>query len=234
MAFSGHKFLISEEITRIFPELRVGVLVGEGLSIEHECQELENLKKEVEAHIISLKERCELPQAINLWMDAYRRMGVSPKKHVPTLVAMFNRVAKGKPIPTINTLVDSYLIVELRYLIPAGGYDLAKIEGNIHLRTSSGNEEFIPLGSTEKELTRPGEIVYSDEKKVLTRFLNYKDSELTKIEACTKDVVLMMESLSNEDRLEEALEELSKLIKRFCGGSTSTFIAEVGGGPWEL
>jgi len=54
--------------------------------------------------------------------------------------------------------------ISIKYLIPCGGDDVDKIEGNLHLGFAKGDEWFVALGSEEKENPRPGEVIYFDDK----------------------------------------------------------------------
>jgi DNA/RNA-binding domain of Phe-tRNA-synthetase-like protein len=218
------KFLISPDIIRSFPELRIAIVIADNLKINEVNDDLQALKLETVKEIrkrLSFEIIAQHPHII-AWRQAYARFGVSPKKHPPTVENLLNRILKGGSIPTINTFVDSYLVVELEYLVPIGGYDLQKIKGDIYLRFSKGGEHFVPLGLPEKkEQTLPNEIIYCDNEKVLTRRWNHKDCDEAKITLQTKKAVLFIEACDNNiqtDVLKKTSERLSELIRRFNGG----------------
>jgi DNA/RNA-binding domain of Phe-tRNA-synthetase-like protein len=224
-------FKISNDVVLAYPDLKIAILTGTGVKISSVNNEIEALKRKIESEIrnkFSLETLIEHP-FIAAWRDTYRSFGVKPKKYNPTAEALVRRILHGEPIPTINTLVDSYLIVEAEYLLPIGGYDLDKIEGDIHLRYSPGGEQFVPLGRPEElEVTNSNEIVYSDDKKILTRKWNYKDCEQTKITLSTTRVALFMEIADKRipiETLEKAIKRLEKLVLTYCGGEITTFIA---------
>lgn len=223
------KFVIEEKLARNYPELRIAVLVAKDVRIQQEDRRLESLKRKVENEVRSRfrgKNLVEHP-FIAAWRDAYRSFGAKPKKYNPTAEALIRRILRGNAIPRINTLVDCYLVIEAKYLLPIGGYDLNKVKENIYLRYSKGNEEFIPLGKGEVERTNVGEVVYADEEEVLTRKWNYRDCEQTKITLETKKVALFMEAVDKRiptDALENAVKELEELILDFCGGRIRTFL----------
>jgi len=222
---------ISKDIAAAYPELKIAVLVGREVKINYRNEELEALKRKVEAEIRSKFKPENLVEHpfIAAWRDTYRSFGVKPKKHNPTAEALVRRILHGDPIPTINTLVDSYLVVEAEHFLPIGGYDLEKISGNIYLRYSQGGEKFIPLGHPEEtEETDAGEIVYSDDIKILTRRWNFKDCDQAKITLNTTKVALFMEAVDKRiplEALEKAVKRLQELISTYCGGKITTFIA---------
>ena len=154
-------------------------------------------------------------------------MLIIPKKKVPTLNAILKRAEKG--LPTISPIVDIYLAHELLYLFPLGGYDIERINGDINLRLSPGNEPFTAIGGKEEE-TYEGEIVYADSSKVLTRRWNYKDCEQAKITEATRNAVLMaeapLESMASEE-LEAMLGSLSSEIEAITDAVVKTAILDV-------
>ena len=217
-----NNFLISNDIAKNFPELRIGLVIARGLVNSHN-EELEKLGKDAEnkirteLNIESLSDHSH----ILAWRMAYKNFGANPKKYIPTCEAIVRRVLDGEKIPAINTLVNCYLITELEYLLPCGGYDIDKVEGPINLRYSTGNEGFFPIGGKATEFTKPGEIIYCDNKSILTRRWNYKDSDYSKITTETKNIILMSEAPYKDIKtevLKKFVIRLSNLIKDFCGG----------------
>ncbi|MBI1974198.1 hypothetical protein HYS54_05275 [Candidatus Micrarchaeota archaeon] len=229
-------FIISQEVAARFPELRIGVLVAHGIDNAGTNEDLERLKSECAK---KLRERLNaealevLPSAA-VWREVYQSLGVSSKKHLPTNEALLKRVLKGGPLPTISKAVDSYLCAETETYLPIGGYDLDRISGDIRLRTSPGDEPFQPLGSAEaSDTTLPGELVYADSSRILTRRWNYKDCEPCKITQQSRSIILMSEAPDNrigDQEVEKTLELISEHIKRFCGGETRTFVTNAAGG----
>jgi lysyl-tRNA synthetase class 2 len=104
-----------------------------------------------------------------------------------------------------------------------GGFDLDKVDGDIHLRFSDGSENFTPLGKSEKEQTYQGEIVYADNSRILTRRWNYRDADQTKITHTTKNLVMFLDASPEIpiNKVREALEDLRKLMRKYCGGKIS-------------
>jgi len=220
------KLIISKKIVNSYPDSRIAIISATNLSIKEKDEELEKLKRECETEIRTEYASSTLIQHpfIAAWRDAYRGFGEKPKEHNPSAEALIRRILQGDPIPCINTLVDSYLLVEAETFLPIGGYDLEKIVGNIYLHYSAGNEEFFPIGAPKKEITNVGEVIYSDDARALTRRWNYKDCKYAKITLQTKKVVLFIEAADKRiptDSLAAAAEKLKDTLTRFCGGTIS-------------
>lgn len=234
------KLIISERIAQRYPDLRIGVLKAEDIQNRSKLDELEEIKAQKAAQFRKRYRRDTLLEHphIAAWRETYRSFGAKPKKYKPTAEALLRRILSGVNIPTISAVVDSYLVVETEYLLPIGGYDLDKIAGNITLRFSEGGEEFQPLGSQATETTKPGEVVYCDDARVLTRRWNYRDCDATKITIESRRIGLFIEAAERtieSSALIDGLNSLEGYVSRFCGGQIKTFVADASEGlEWEI
>ena len=141
---------------------------------------------------------------------------------------MTRRVLKGDPIPKINPLVDLYNSLSLKYLVPMGGHDLDTLEGNIHLRFAEGWEPFTPMGGGETITVPKGELVYRDDREVLTRNWVWRQCEKDKVTERTKNVFIPIDVLGEvgRERANEILQELSLLLPKFLGGTLLTTLLD--------
>ena len=227
-------FTISEEIAESYPYLRMGVIEGACLLNNEVNGELEQMIRKAEDLIrerLTTETINEHPY-IKVWRETYRSFGVKPKDYRPTCEALIRRVLKEEQVPTINMIVNCYLLAELEFFLPCGGYDIDKLDGTLCIRYSEGKEEFIPIGAKQVEFTEPGEVVYSDDSKILTRMWNYRDSDLTKITMDTKNVILMVEApladISTAS-LQCFLKRLTMLLSGFCGGLIKSRVLNANG-----
>jgi len=227
----GMKFIVKKEIFDIFPALKIGVVVGRRLTIRKKSKELEML---VKSNVEKLREKVGDKNLIDFnnigaWRETYRKFGVSPKKYKPTAEAFLGRIIKRHSFPNINTAVDAYLAAELLYMLPIGGYDLEKITGDIVLRVSRGQESFLPIGGENTELTLPGEIIYADDRIVLTRNWNYRDSDHTKITEDSKDIILASEAALGDidpGDLTRTIDTIAQYEFAFCQGQYNTYFLD--------
>lgn len=230
------KLTISDEVCAKFPDLRIAILIGRGIDNTGTNPELQDLKHAAAQRMHDEHTNDDLTKSpeIQAWRDAYRAFGVKPRESRPTAEAFLRRLIKGEEFPTISKAVDSYLLVETEFFLPIGGYDVSQVSGNIQLRTSPGDEAFTPLGSTAEEVTRPGEVIYADDARVLTRKWNYRDCDSCKITADSKDIVLFTEAPADTiatNALVESATRMAQYIGKFCGGTFSTALADVSQSP---
>jgi DNA/RNA-binding domain of Phe-tRNA-synthetase-like protein len=131
------------------------------------------------------------------------------------------RVLKGQPLPGINPLVDLYNTVSLRHLVPVGGEDLDRIEGDVILTIAATDEPpVLLLGEAEPRPPKPGEVIYRDDLGAICRRWNWKEADRTKLTPATRDAVLVIEGLPPVGReiVARAAEDLAALISEHCGG----------------
>jgi len=220
------KLIISNEIRIKFPDLRVGIVIAENIFNSEYKDELKDYSskifKEFSHKFSSEKELSEV-RNILAWQNIYRSFGVNPKKKCPTAEALLSRVIKTGFVPCINPAVDSYLIAETLHNLPIGGYDLNKIDGDITLRFSPGGESFLGIGSQDAENTAPGEVVYSDDSRILTRRWNYRDCDYSRIDTATTSLALFVEGPVSEIQdveIRETVSEISSNLGKYCNAKT--------------
>jgi DNA/RNA-binding domain of Phe-tRNA-synthetase-like protein len=218
------EFIIYPEVIQKFPSLKIGLLVVKntknGASPQELLDEITEKAKRIRTKY-ALETISDNPK-IKDWREAYRTFGTNPKTYKNSIEALLRRILKGDDLPTINAIVDIYNFISITALLPAGGDDLDHVEGNIHLCIAKGGEPFTILGSKQQETAEPGEIIYRDDKEVLCRRWNYRESDKTKMTLETKNICLVLEALGSTTReeLEHALQDLKWHIEKYCGGTT--------------
>jgi DNA/RNA-binding domain of Phe-tRNA-synthetase-like protein len=216
-------FSIQKELFDILPDLTIGMVVAKGVDNTHPSKEIDDLLakavEEVKKNFVGDKAQ-EHPR-IKPWRTAFSKLGISGSKFPSSIESMARRILKGDPFPKINPLVDLYNSVSLRFLVPMGGHDLDTLEGNIHLRFTEGWEPFTPMGGGETVTVPKGELVYRDDREVLTRNWVWRQCEKDKTTEKTKNIFIPMDVLGEvgRGRADEIILELSQLIPRYLGGT---------------
>lgn len=214
---------VAPEVCTLYPDLVIGIVHATGID---NSQQPDALRGEILTRAEALRathstdKLSEVPQ-IAIWREAYRSFGTKPKDARPTAEALLRRVLQGSEPPRISACVDAYLATELRYMLPIGGYDLGTIDGAIRLTRAAGDESFHPLGTTAVETCKPGEVIYRDRARVLTRRWNYRDCDECKITPASTEIALFTELPFTgvpEQLLIESTADMARLIGQSCGG----------------
>jgi len=224
------KFKIEPNVFKKFPGLILGVVFANQVDNEGEDTEVLQLIREKEKEIranYNTETLSQIPR-IESWRRAYSSFGAKPKKYKSSVESLYRMILKGVDLRHINNIVDIYNYISIKHMIPAGGDDRAKVEGDIVLKFASGEEPFVALNSREKEAAKQGEVIYMDDKEVLCRRWNWRECDKTKMTEGTKEVVLVIEGLPPVDR-EDVLkitEDLCGLIREHCKSETQIAILD--------
>jgi DNA/RNA-binding domain of Phe-tRNA-synthetase-like protein len=216
------RFSIQKELFELFPGLTIGVVVAMGVDNIHPSEEIGALLSQI---VDEMKKSFGVEKAqdhprIKPWRSAFSKLGISGSKFPSSIESMARRILKGDLFPKVNPLVDLYNSLSLKYLVPMGGHDLDTLEGNLHLRFAEGWEPFTPMGGGETLIVPKGELVYRDDRDVLTRNWVWRQCEKDKATEKTKNIFIPIDVLEEvgRERAEEIILELRTLVPRYLGG----------------
>lgn len=201
---------LDEYLLRDFPSAEIGYLISEVNVANHDAY-VEDLKVTLHEHIqkngINQTNFAAHP-SVSVWRNIYENsFHVKAKTYRSSIEALLRRIASGKEMWRINTIVDLYNCCSVLALLPMGGYDLDKISGDITVRYANEGEPFVALGTTAKIATKSNHIVYADAERVICWLWNHKDSADTCIDESTKKVVFFIDAF-NHDPLKTAIDQL--------------------------
>ena len=222
------KFKIEKEILEKFSGVTVGVLIAK--EIDNTGPTPEEIQEEKRA--LQVKIRAQYPNTetlsqhpkIDVWRKAYSLFGGEPKKNKSSIENLYRKISNGESIGQINKIVDIYNVISLKYMLPIGGEDLDKMQGDLLLTYAQENEvPILLLGEKEARVPKKGEVIYKDALGTVCRRWNWKEAERTKLTETTKNIILVIESLSPIDPQEtqQALQELKEKIEKYGGGKTT-------------
>lgn len=225
------RLLVTDEIFASFPDVVLGVVTAHGIDNAGAGDVLIGpLRREEERARDSLA-GLPIPEHPHIapWREAYRRFGAKPKDHPSSIENLVRRVLKGQSLPHVNPLVDLYNTVSLRHLVPVGGEDLERVEGDVRLTFATDHEPpVLLLGEPEARSPKPGEVIYRDDLGTLCRRWNWKEADRTKLTAATRHAFLVIEALPpvGRDLVERAAGELAALIREHCGGEVAVALID--------
>jgi len=222
------QFKIDQSILDKFSDVKLGLLVAKGIDNTGRNKQAIAKQQETEKEVrtkLEIETLADHPK-IKDWRDAYSTFGAKPKTYKNSVEALLRRVLKGDSLPIINNLVTTYNTISIKHMLPAGGDDLDKINGDICLTIAQGSEQFTMLGGKESETVEAGEVIYRDDKEVLCRRWNWRECDKSKMAETTKNVCIVLEGLSNtsEKELKIALEELQQDVQKVCGGKSEMYV----------
>jgi DNA/RNA-binding domain of Phe-tRNA-synthetase-like protein len=225
------ELIVEKEIFAVFPDFVGGILIAEGIDNSPIPEELSKLCKSVEDEV---RKKFPTPESLKQhpliirWQQAYKKFGADPHRYRPSSEALAKQVLKGNDICGINTLVDIYNYISLKYILPVGGEDIDSLRGNLRLCFAKGDEPFLRIGGSENEPPFAGEVIYRDDEGVVCRMWNWREGDRTKLTEGTKNAVVVIDALApaGEKIVREALNEMAGLVQKYCGGSVTTSIVK--------
>ena len=216
-------FSVQKELFDILPGLAIGMVVAKDVDNTHPSKQIDDLLTQAVEEMKKnfFGDKAQDHPRIKPWRTAFSKLGISGSKFQSSVESMARRILKGDPFPRINPLVDLYNSVSLRFLVPMGGHDLNTVEGNIQLRFAEGWEPFTSMGGMETVTVPKGELVYRDDREVLTRNWVWRQCEKDKATEKTKNIFIPIDVLGEvgRERAAEIIHDLSELIPRYLGGS---------------
>jgi len=218
------KFIVDPSFWDLFPQTAIGVLVVTGIDeaarlAPEQAAQVEALLKDANtAALRHLDDTIPLSQnrAVALWREAYQKFPT--KKGVRcSIEALLKRVSKGEGVGSIAPTVDITNAISLKYALPIGAEDIDAFASDLHLGTMAGGEDFLPLGASEPDPPRPGEVAYYDAAGAVCRCWNWRDGQRTAVKESTTNELIVMENLdpARLDDLRAALDELAGLLKTY-------------------
>ncbi|HYH05737.1 MAG TPA: phenylalanine--tRNA ligase beta subunit-related protein [Thermoanaerobaculia bacterium] len=151
----------------------------------------------------------------------HERVHCSNRKFVSSPENLHSLVARTKTLPHVNLLVDVYNLVSLQTRLALGAHDVDRIDGDVHLRLTRGDERFVPLGSSEPKPVRAGEYGYVDDANDVICRLEVRQVEKTKVTTATKHCFFIVQGNAGTDAeyLASSAQKLIALLRQFCGGT---------------
>jgi DNA/RNA-binding domain of Phe-tRNA-synthetase-like protein len=204
---------IASAVTRIFPDLTIGVLRAAVRNApgNDRLWDLINRKSE-EIEKTMDEESIRKVEGISAGKQAYRQLGKDPNRYRLSAEALMRRVAKGKRLYPISAVVDALNLVSLSTGITIGGFDSAKIIGNVELGIGQPGEEFIAIG--RGPLNVDNLPVYRDKTGVIGNPTS--DSERTMITMETENILMLITGFYGRKGIQEVLDQLQVLLLEFC------------------
>lgn len=216
-------FYVTEKVFEKMPDVCFGLVSVKGIDntknydfIDQMLNEsIDGCEKHFEGKVV--KQEKELQP----YRRAFQKLNINPNKFMSSIEALLTRIAKKKGMPHINAVVDLGNAISLKYYLPVGAHDLATMDGEFCVRTSTEEDSFLPFGAQETEKVDVDEVVYATGTKVRTRRWIWRQSEEGKIGADTTDLLFILDGFKeNLNDVFAARDELNNILTEKMGCKT--------------
>lgn len=211
------KFIVEQQVFAALPEACFGVVIAKGIDNTKPYPAIASM---LEEGVRAAERRyAEQPVKEDLlvlpYRQAFAQLSINPNKFMSSIEAMLTRVSKGKGLPSINPIVDIGNALSLKYALPMGAHDIAKLGGaDIEVRFSREGDTFLPFGETTPETMPAGELVYAAGSAIRTRRWIWRQSELGKIDESSRDIFFPIDGFANANK--EAVMTARDELAAFC------------------
>lgn len=216
---------IDADMKKIWPSTRVGCLQYKA-DVEKKNEEMwAYLKKEVfrrTKDAVFDYGVSEVPNVRESRM-AYKAFGKDPSRYRVSSEALIRRVAQGKGLYEVNTVVDANNLISIESGFSVGSYDAAAIGDELVFRVGKEGETYKGIGKEEIKIDALP--VLADGAGAVGS--STSDSERAMITEDTKEVLTLIYSFSDNGDLEKALEYGKKYLEKYAfAREIETWVAE--------
>jgi DNA/RNA-binding domain of Phe-tRNA-synthetase-like protein len=216
-------FQYHADILTDYPDLAGGVIIArdlqggdtpEGLRQQYQAEQQATIQRIGETPLSQI-------ESLAAWRGAFRKFGVDPTQYRCAAEALLRRLTKKGDIPNINLLVDISNLVSIRYGLPIAVFDTRAVNGVVTAHQADGTERFTNLGDSEVVHPEPGEVVFSDEAKmVIARRWCWRQSAESAARPDTTQAIITVEAHHADGRadVQAALDDLLGLLAEYAGG----------------
>lgn len=144
--------------------------------------------------------------------SAYKAFGKEPSRYRNSAEAMCRRIVQGKGLYQINNVVECNNLFSIRSGYSLGAYDVSKIDGPVTWKVAEQGAHYQGIGKDQINVEFLP--VFADGQGPFGNPTS--DSVRTRITEDAKEILMVIFGFSGTERLQENLEELAELLKKYC------------------
>ncbi len=205
---------VTENFLTTYPSAHIGILVMRDVENMAANSALEACKQELESELrlrFADKDAKILDNTHPL--PAYTAYYKRFDKTYHVLGQLKSIIYKNKPIPSVASLVESMFIAELKNGLLTAGHDLDRIEGDISLNVSNGDEHYQVMRGEDQQLKK-GDMYIADEQGILSAII-YGPDQRTQITSETKSALFTVYAPNgvSDEEVERHLLDICDLVQ---------------------
>lgn len=214
------KVTVSEKCLAVYPWMKFGYCFVKNLSWGESSDILRDRQKEAGEYI--RKNSQSLVEKAKSISRFYKVQGEKNRSHIESLI---KSISNGKSIKSVNPVVDSVVLAELRNALAMGVHDLDRIQDDIVLDIADEGEKFVGIGN-RSVVTRANEVVLRDQAGIWASYTQGPDGA-TVVGAATKNAMILgffTPETSREAMMQGIQEAVDLLITSAEGKPDQPFI----------
>jgi len=216
---------MSQDLKDRFPDLKLLIFSMKDVKVTKRNDELEEFKKltfsEVR-HRYSL-ETVKDVSVFRAYRDFFWKIKIDPTKNRPATEALVRRVLAGRPVPSINTLVDAYNLASIKSEVALAAFDEDRLKDKLVMRFALEGESFLGVGMDKPMVLNGGEVVISDAERLVALY-PHRDADYSKVTEDTRNVTMLVCGVPgiSLETLSQSKQIAFEYINKFCDGREET------------
>ncbi|MCU0276251.1 MAG: phenylalanine--tRNA ligase beta subunit-related protein [Acidobacteria bacterium] len=179
--------------------MKAGIIIYRGLSPRPDTPLSERLAAETAS--LRLSHGAALPPGFAFSRQLYKSFAIDPTKHRPSSEALWRRLRDRNDFPAVNPAVDLTNLLSLKFQVPYGLYDLARLVPPLVIALGEAQDQY--QGIRKETLNFSGKIVLRDE---LGAFGNpSSDSLRASVSAASRDIMQVLFFLPGDPQQQAVL-----------------------------
>jgi arginyl-tRNA synthetase len=219
------QFHLDEALLEFLPQFSLGVLVAKKIKNRSKISATQQLLDGICAQLRKNLVESELEDhpPISAWREAFKKFDINPRKYPPMTETLLRSALLGERFESKDALHDLLTYLSLKQVLPVIAFDLDKTTGEICLGFADGSKDFTATNTPKKQFPPKGEIVFHDDKQVLSRRFNARESADTQITASSENVIIFFADIGllGKENLAQLLEENRNFLQRYIQGEMS-------------
>ncbi|MBQ1377757.1 MAG: hypothetical protein IIY77_07275, partial [Lachnospiraceae bacterium] len=213
-------FRTDEKVFEKTPDLMIGLVVAEHIDNTGKNARIADLlKTEVLKQQELLKEvSLKSLEDLAVYHEEMRALGINPNKYPVSVEALLTRCVKRGELPLLTDAVNAGNYISLKYRMPVGAHDIDSLTGDLEVRMAEEADVQNPENTLDGDALTEGETVYISGNTVRTRRYVWRQTGAGRLDESAKNIVFPIDgNVRNEEKLNEALEELAALLEEELG-----------------
>lgn len=204
---------IDPALKAVVPRLALGIVQAEVQVRQHApglWAELEGQAASV-VETLTIESVREQPEIKALWA-AYKVLGKDPTRYRSSAEALVRRLAQGKGLYQVNTVVDINNLISLESLYSVGSYDLSQVHAPVTFRIGREGEPYEGIG--RGPLNIAGLPVFADQLGPCGSPTS--DSPRTMIRLDTTRLLMVVIAFGGSQGLNAVLQRAGELLTQYA------------------
>lgn len=153
------------------------------------------------------------------YRELHRHFRIDDPSLVPSPESLYAILFKHGDLRSINPIVDVYNYVALKHRLSCGAHDVDKLNGQLRMIRTTGDEVFKPLGKATEKAVPEGEYAYVDGTNRVICRLECRQADHSAVSSATTNVAIIVQGNAAIPlpAIEDAMLEIKSLLQRCLG-----------------